>query len=97
VIFGAHFPSRVNFRPGNVRVDVHTPRHDDQTSSIERAVGAKLRIGRRCDDAAILNPQVADFAVDTVGRVVHRSVSDANQRHGGSALVQSLRSRTSGD
>ncbi|GBD36198.1 hypothetical protein HRbin36_01319 [bacterium HR36] len=76
MILRAHFACRVHFRPGYVGVHIHTTRHDDKAGGIHNAVGFEMRIGGRRDDFSILDPQVADFPVHAISRVVHLALGN---------------------
>ena len=72
-LLGAHFPRRVDLGTDDVAVHVDAAGHDHQPAGIDHARRPDLGIGRRIDDLAAGDPDVAHLAVDPVGRVVDRS------------------------
>src|SRR5262249_34663328 len=76
-----HLARHVHLRPGDVRVHVHAPGHDDEPSRVQDPVGPLVGARRRPDHLAVPDPEVADLAVDAVGGVVDRAVCDLQERH----------------
>ena len=76
---GPHLAGDVHLRPGDVAVHVDAARHHDQAAGIDLARGPNGRIGRRGDDLAAGDPQIAHLAVDAVGRVVDGAAGDFDE------------------
>ena len=62
-------------------VHVDTARHNHQAGGVQRFVRPSRRIRRRRDDPALFDPQVEDFAVDAVARIVDRAIFNAEECH----------------
>ena len=76
-----HLSSHVDLWPGNVAVHVDATRHHDHTSAVDGLVGFHLATRLR-DDFTILDPNIDDFAIDAVFRVVNATVLDLQKTHG---------------
>ncbi len=76
LFLGPHLAGDVHLRPGDVAVHVDAAGHHDQAGGVERPVGPHGGIGRRGDDPAVANPEIAHLAVDAVGRVVDGAAGD---------------------
>ena len=76
VIFGLEFTGQVDFRSGDMTVDVHAAGHDHHAPGVYG-----FRAGRDViDNFAVFNTNVADRSVDAVNRVVNFTVDDPHGR-----------------
>ena len=57
-------------------VHINPAGHHHHPGGIQDVAGVTIRIGGRFDDRAVLNPQVVNLAVDSVGRVVDVAAGD---------------------
>ena len=72
VRLGQQQPRRADIGPGNMRVDVDGPGHDDLAGGVKRCVG---RAPRGADDALPFDPDIAD-AVAVMGGVDDAAIAD---------------------
>ena len=70
-----HFSRCVNFWAGNVAMHVDCTRHHDATRNVFANDRSRVIVGRRFRDPAVTDPDVADFPVNFVGRVVDGTAS----------------------
>ena len=72
-----HLPGDVDLGTRDVAVHVDAAGHDHQPAGVDRRAAARTcRIGRRGDDLAVFDPEIAHLAVDPVGRIVDRAAGD---------------------
>lgn len=81
LFFGHHLASGIYLRTRDVAVHIDSTRHNDIASRVEGFVRLHARIARCRNDATVLNPQVANDAVEVVCRVVNRAAGNAKECH----------------
>jgi len=79
VIFRPHFASGIHLGPGDVTVHVDAARHHHQALGIDHTHRLYGQIARRLDHLSVGNPKIAHLAIDTVCRIVERSISNFDE------------------
>ena len=81
LFLGHHLASGVDLWPGDMAMHVHTARHDHIAGRVQYSVGSYGWIRGRRNHAPVFDPDVADFSVDAVFRVVKRSTANEQLGH----------------
>jgi len=76
VIVGLELAGDIGFGAGNVAVDIDTARHDHHALGVD----AFCLRWHAFNDLAVLDANIARFAIYIIGRVVHPSVDDTERR-----------------
>ena len=86
--FGHHLAGRVDLRPGDVAVHVNPAGHDDESFGVIDAIGPAVGVSGSRDNAAIVDPDIADFARDAVLGIVDCAAGDFEEGHGNQVGVR---------
>ena len=88
--FRSHFSRGIQRRPRIMAMHIDPARHHHQLGRVHGPVSSRLTISGRCHHFSVTNPQVDDFPIDFVDRVVKRSIFDPSQRETFRILGQSF-------
>ncbi len=80
-ILGPHFPRGIHLGPGDVTVHVDAARHHNHACGIDHPHSTNGRILRSGHHATMLHPEIPDFAIDSVGRIINPAIYHTDQRH----------------